>query len=91
MRDPADNKVLCVAEYHGNAYHGYPPNHPRYNGDVTNRNNHTSSAKALYEKTVAKMDAFVEAGYGVCYVWEHEHKLALREGVPLEDILHWHT
>jgi uncharacterized protein YndB with AHSA1/START domain len=50
-----------------------------------------ASAKALYEKTMAKMDAFVEAGYGVCYAWEHEHKLALQEGVPLEDILHWHA
>lgn len=91
MRDPVDNKVLCVAEYHGNAYHGYPSDHPLHNSEVTNRNGHKASAKELYKKTMAKMDAFVEAGYGVCYVWEHKHKLALREDVPLDDILRWHT
>lgn len=91
MRDPVDNKVICVAEYHGNAYHGYPPGHPLHNSEVANRNGHKESAKELYEKTMAKMDAFAEAGYAVCYAWEHEHRAALREGAPLEEILHWHA
>ena len=52
--------------FHGNYYHGYPPNDPRHGQPGIG--GHTD----LYQKTVVVMNEYVAAQFRVLYVWEHE-------------------
>jgi hypothetical protein len=62
--------VKEVWEFHGNRFHGYPPDHALFNEYVGVNN---TPASELYEATAAKMDLFAE-DYIVRYVWAHEFK-----------------
>jgi len=59
--------------FHGNWFHGYPPDHEKHESAVNNG----ESSKELYEATLGMMELFVRQGYRVKCVWEHEYRLTL--------------
>ena len=61
---------LEVCFFHGNHYHGYPPEHPLH---LDGRCVDNKSSKELYDKTMDDMALFKANNYQVCYVWEHEY------------------
>jgi hypothetical protein len=68
--DGYDEATKTVWLYHGNEWHGYPPDHPKY--DNTSTLTHTKYS-SKYETTAESMDAYKDAGYTVKYVWQHEY------------------
>ena len=67
--------------FHGNHYHGYPPDHPQYSGTQTfvskrNGTRRTFLNSELYEKTEKTTQAYLDAGYAVVEMWEHDFKEA---------------
>ena len=81
-RDAA-GKVVDVFFYHGNLYHGYPPEHELYDTEVTLPAGHVNNTKERYWFTMAAMQLFVDSGYRVYYLWEHHHTIARRGKLAL--------
>ena len=76
-----DGKVTDVFFYHGNLFHGFPPEHEAYDTEVhlphkskTTGEYKWVNTKERYEKTVADMQLFKERGFTVHYLWEHHHQ-----------------
>ena len=59
--------------FHGNYYHGYPPEHQLYGKIVTGG----MRAAEAYQHTIEQMTRYVDGGYTVRYVWEHEYRAFL--------------
>ena len=59
--------------FHGNWFHGFPPDHEKHNSAVNNG----ASSKELYAATLGVMELFVQNGYTVKCVWEHEYRLTV--------------
>lgn len=58
-----------VYEFHGNYYHGYPPDHPKHETlGVSGR-----PGPELYQSTMDRMKLFKDEGYTVQYAWGHEY------------------
>ena len=80
---PTDGKTIpslqrsgskgTVYLYHGNEWHGYPPDHPKHAGV----NWHGVAYKDLYEATLKQHELYKQQGYRVFVVWEHEYKLSV--------------
>ena len=69
-----------VAFFHGNYYHGYPPNHPKH---ATATGVGGSTSPELYTKTMRDMQIWVDHGWTVCLVWEHRYRDVLRTKCPI--------
>eukprot|EP00966_Prymnesium_polylepis_P037312 866537-Prymnesium_polylepis.3 len=87
-RDAAGN-VVEVFFYHGNWFHGFPPEHELYDTEITMPKGHKVNSKERYEKTMADMKIFKDRGYRVCYLWEHHHSIALRAKARLGPMCRW--
>ena len=73
--DATDLDANEVWEFLGNAWHGYPPSHPKHAGF-----SHTGRSMAdLYAGTFARMHLFRDHGYVVNYIWEHEFRLVMKK------------
>jgi hypothetical protein len=65
--------------FHGNRWHGYPPDHPKHGGEQVFRSARTGIERRvknadLYAKTEADSKAYLAAGYKVVEMWEHDFK-----------------
>jgi hypothetical protein len=60
-----------IYEYHGNTWHGFPPNHPDFFG-FSKRTGRTN--QSLYMETMARMDKIKELhpDRNLYYIWSHE-------------------
>ena len=89
-RDAA-GAVTRVFFYHGNLFHGFPPEHEAYDTTVVlpqiskkTGQQMSVNTKDRYEKTMKDMQLFKDRGYVVHYLWEHHHKEWKRaKGAPL--------
>ena len=66
--DPATGDLY---EFHGNPWHGYPPDHPKHNdwSPLAKQSN-----AVLYAKTMERMSTIVtKTGARMYYVWGHEY------------------
>ena len=88
-----DGKVTDVFFYHGNFWHGYPPEHEFYDIEIAfpraaaDGHRHVVNTKELYNKTMNEMQLFKAQGHTVYYMWEHEHIRAKRSKAPLRSVL----
>ena len=80
--DAYDPKTGVMYEYHGNAYHGYPPDHPKHYGSSS----HTKQNNVdMYNNTMNRMQTIVEkTGDRMYYIWGHDQKSALK---PLNSVM----
>jgi G:T-mismatch repair DNA endonuclease (very short patch repair protein) len=58
-----------VIEFHGNAWHGFPEGHEKFDHMSPRTGKRNSS---MYKDTMTRMQAIKALGYTVWYVWEHE-------------------
>ena len=79
--DPSGQSKGLVYQYHGNFWHGYPPDHPQHSTYLENDNSNKWGPD-LYNATLAKDKLYVAAGYRVFVVWEHEFNECLRVRCP---------
>ena len=57
-------------EYHGNAFHGYPPDHVKFDGCSSKTNKSNAS---MYNSTMDRMQLITaNTGHRMFYVWGHE-------------------
>ena len=70
--------------FHGNYWHGFPPDDRRYNTAVGVNNR---PAAELFAATEADMRAYCAAGYTVLYAWEHDWQRLLRGELILGDVV----
>ena len=83
VRRGADGEVADVFFYHGDLYHGYPPEHELYDTEVTLPEGRVNNTKEMYEKTMKDMRIFADKGLNVYYLWEHHHTIARRAKLAL--------
>ena len=76
VRRDVAGKVVDVFFYHGNLYHGYPPEHELYDTEMSMPTGHMFNSKEKYWKTMGDMQLFADKGFNVYYLWEHHHKIA---------------
>jgi hypothetical protein len=86
VRRNAEGTVTHVFFYHGNLFHGFPPEHEAYDTWVhlPQKSKETGeykwvNTKARYEKTMADMALFKAKGFVVHCLWEHHHHEWKRE------------
>ena len=79
MPDAVDFKSRTVFLYHGNEFHGVPPDHKDFEEGKSIK--HGELLKDLYRRTMADHEAYVDANWTVQYMWEHEHHRASRSGL----------
>ena len=89
VKKNADGEVTDTFFYHGNRFHGYPPDHELHESEVTMPRGHKANSRSLYEKTMSDMQLFKDRGYTVSYMWEHEHKAAIKSRVPMMSIVRY--
>ena len=65
--------------YHGNAWHGVPPDHKDFEEGKSTQLD--KPLKELYRRTMADHEAYVGANWTVQYMWEHEHVRASSSGL----------
>ena len=68
----------AVYLYHGNEWHGYPPQHPKHEGT----NLHDTPYMDLYQRTLDMQQRYKAEGYRVFVVWEHEYRTTTRSRCP---------
>jgi hypothetical protein len=83
VRRNSKGEVTDVFFYHGNLFHGWPPEHEMYDKEVHMPRGHKVNNKERYEKTMADMQLFKDRGFAVFYLWEHHHLIARRAKTPL--------
>ena len=88
--------ITTVFFFHGNLYHGYPPDHELYDTEITlpipsKKDGHCKvvNTRERYEKTMHDTQLFVDQGYKVCYLWEFEYIAARRAKKPIKEALRW--
>jgi hypothetical protein len=77
--DAYDPESQTVYQFHGNMWHGYPPEHPKhleFNERMGMRNDE------LYKRTLEVDDLYRDTGYTVRVVWEHEYRETTRSVCP---------
>jgi len=91
---PDDSKATkgTVYLYHGNRWHGYPPEHTLHGGEQVFRSARTGAETRyknadLYAKTEADSRAYLKAGYAVVEMWEHDFKVAEKSPGLLQGML----
>lgn len=93
IRNAHTRAVERVFFYHGNRWHGYPPEHELYNTliqiNFKSDKEHWVNTKITYIKTMADMQRFKDRGYVVSYMWEHEHVAATRAKKPLLPVVRY--
>jgi hypothetical protein len=72
--------------FHGNYFHGFPPDHPKHETYLNNG----KWGPDLYKDTMEQMALYVKHGYTVRYVWEHEYIETTRATCPvsLREVVH---
>jgi hypothetical protein len=65
VRRGADGEVADVIFYHGDLYHGYPPEHELYDTEVTLPEGRVNNTKEMYEKTMNDMRIFADKALNV--------------------------
>jgi hypothetical protein len=76
--DPSGATKGSVYLYHGNKWHGYPPEHAGHQTYL-----HTGIwAADAYEATIEVQKLYVEHGYRVFVVWAHEFAECERKRCP---------
>jgi len=81
LSDPSGATRGTVYLFHGNRWHGFPPDHPKHFGEQVFRSVRTGEERRfrnadLYAKTEASSQAYLAAGYGVVEMWEHQFREA---------------
>ena len=84
--DGYQEETKTVWLFHGNYFHGYPPDHAKYE----TRGIGGKWGPDLYKATMEQMALYVKHGYTVKYVWEHEYLETTRARCPvsLRDVVH---
>ena len=74
--------------FHGNWWHGYPPEHPKHETCIA----HGRWSPDEYQATLAQMDEYARAGCAVRCVWGHEYKktTVARGPKPLRGVVRTH-
>lgn len=83
LPDPSGATKGTVYLFHGNRFHGFPPDHPKHGGEQVFQSARTGVERRvknadLYQKTEADAQAYLAAGYTVFEMWEHDFKEAER-------------
>ena len=78
VSDPSGATRGSVYLYHGNAWHGYPPDHPRHETWLPNG----VWGPDAFETTLEVQKLYVEYGYRVFVVWAHEFTECERARCP---------
>ena len=80
----AETKTVWL--FHGNYYHGYPPDDPRHETAIGVG---SQSAAMLFEATTLNMQLYSKRGFVVKYVWEHEYYQTEKASCPrrLSDVV----
>jgi hypothetical protein len=65
--------------FHGNRFHGFPVGHPSHGGEQVFRSARTGKERRLknadlYAKTETDSQAYLNAGFKVIEMWEHDFK-----------------
>ena len=81
LPDPAGVTKGTVYLFHGNRWHGFPPEHPQHGGEQVFRSARTGIERRLknadlYTRTETNTRAYLAHGYAVVEMWEHDFKLA---------------
>ena len=84
--DGYQEETKTVWLFHGNYFHGFPPDHPKHETYLNNGN----WGPDLYKKTMEQMALYASHGYTVRYVWEHEYIETTRARCPvsLREVVH---
>ncbi len=84
--DGYQEETKTVWLFHGNYFHGYPPDHPKHE----TRGIGGQWGPDLYKKTMEDMALYARHGYTVRYVWEHEYKKTTLAKCPvsLRNVVH---
>ena len=84
--DGYQEETKTVWLFHGNYFHGYPPDHPKHE----TRGIGGKWGSDLYKKTMEQMKLYARHGYTVRYVWEHEYIETTRAKCPvsLRNVVH---
>ena len=84
--DGYQEETKTVWLYHGNYFHGYPPDHPKHE----TRGIGGKWGPDLYKKTMEDMALYARHGYTVRYVWDHEYSETTRAKCPvsLRNVVH---
>ena len=84
--DGYQEETKTVWLYHGNYFHGYPPDHPKHE----TRGIGGKWGPDLYKKTMEDMALYARHGYTVRYIWEHEYSETTRAKCPvsLRNVVH---
>ena len=84
--DGYQEEAKTVWLFHGNYFHGYPPDHPKHETYLNNG----KWGPDLYKKTMEQMALYASHGYTVRYVWEHEYIETTRARCPvsLREVVH---
>jgi hypothetical protein len=75
-------ELKTVVLFHGNHWHGWPPGHAKHLPHVKLGNKKTSMQ--AFQDTVADMKCYVDAGFCVWYVFEHEWRTNKSKSVVCE-------
>ncbi len=76
-----------VIEFHGDYWHGNPT---LFDSTKTNANTGTTFG-TLYKNTISRMDAIVQMGYRVLYIWESDYRLWRKHGFFAKMPIQEHT
>jgi len=84
--DGYQEETKTVWLFHGNYFHGFPPDHAKHETYLNNG----KWGPDLYKDTMEQMALYVKHGYTVRYVWEHEYIETTRARCPvsLRDVVH---
>ena len=84
--DGYQEETKTVWLFHGNYFHGYPPDHPKHE----TRGIGGKWGPDLYKKIMEDMALYARRGYTVRYVWEHEYSETTRAKCPvsLRNVVH---
>jgi hypothetical protein len=84
--DGYQEETKTVWLFHGNYFHGFPPDHPKHETYLNNG----KWGPDLYKDTMEQMALYVKHGYTVRYVWEHEYIETTRATCPvsLREVVH---
>lgn len=84
LADPTGATKGTVYLYQGNRWHGYPAGHLEHGGEQVFRSARTGAEKRirnvdLFAKTEANTETYLQAGYVVVQMWEHDFKEAEKQ------------
>ncbi len=83
--DAFDIENRVIYEYFGNHVHGFPENHPKFNG--VSSLTHESNAD-MYKRTMDRMHVIYKlTGFTTKFVWDHEYIQIRKTGLSISSLL----